>query len=121
MTRLLSVGIALALIASSECVLAQGHVLMTPELIEANRKFTTYAPFPQYSASAQAHHLEGSGLFLLHLRSDGSVSRVDVVQSTGHRELDDACISTYRQWRFRQNFAAKAHKVKIPVTFKMPG
>jgi TonB family protein len=59
-------------------------------------------------------------MFLLHVRNDGTVSRVEVVQSTGHRELDDACISAYSQWRFRKDFAAKAHKVKIPVTFANP-
>jgi TonB family protein len=106
-----------ALIVSSLELLAQGHVIMTPELTDAMRRFTTYAPFPQYSASARAHHLQGSGWFMLHVRSDGTVERVDVVQSTRHRELDDACISAYRQWRFRKEFAAKAHKVKIPVTF----
>ena len=59
-------------------------------------------------------------MVLLHVRSDGTVSKVDVLQSTGHRELDSASVSVYRQWRFRKDFAAKAHKVKIPVTFANP-
>jgi TonB family protein len=120
MSRVLSFAIALAVIASSPHVLAQGHVIMTPQLREANRKFTTYAPFPEYPASARAHRLQGSGMYLLRLRRDGTVERVDIVQSTGHRELDEACLSAYKQWRFRQDFAAKAHKVKMPVTFANP-
>jgi TonB family protein len=120
MSRALSLAIALAIVASSPHALAQGHVVMTPALLEANRKFTTYAPFPDYPASARAHHLQGSGMYLLQVRRDGTLERVDIVQSTGHRELDEACISAYKQWRFRHDFAAKAHKVKIPVTFANP-
>jgi TonB family protein len=120
MSRTLFFAIALAVIASLPDLLAQGHVIMTPQLVDEMRRFTTYAPFPQYSVSARAHHLRGSGWFMLHVRSDGTVERVDVVQSTRHRELDDACISAYMQWRFRKDFAAKTHKVKIPVTFANP-
>jgi TonB family protein len=120
MSRVLSFAIALAVIASSAHVRAQGHVIMTPQLREANRKFTTHAPFPEYPRSARAHRLQGSGIYLLHLRGDGTVERVDIVQSTGHRELDEACLSAYKQWRFRQNFAAKTHRVKMPVTFTLP-
>src|SRR5262249_60217948 len=104
---------------SSSNVFAQGHVIMTPELLDANRKLTTYAPLPQYPASALARHVEGSGIFLLHLRGDGMVERVDIVQSTSHRDLDEACLSVYRQWRFVPSFAAKVHKVKMPVTFSL--
>jgi TonB family protein len=74
---------------------------------------------PVYSAAARARHLEGSGLFLLHLRSDGTVESVEVLKSTGQPELDQACVAAYRQWHFRQNIAATVHKVKIPMTFKM--
>ena len=56
---------------------------------------------------------------MLFLRSDGTVERVDIVKSTGYRELDDLCVATYKQRRFRQSFAAKTHKVKMPVTFKI--
>jgi periplasmic protein TonB len=84
-----------------------------------NRRFTTYAPLPQYPASALTRHVEGNGMFLLKLRSDGTVERVDILQSTGHRDLDDTCLSVYKQWRFRPSFAAKVHNVKIPVTFSL--
>jgi TonB family protein len=111
---------ALALIVSSLGLFAQGHVIMTPELADQLRKYTTYAPAPQYPASARAHGLQGSGTFYMYVRSDGAVSRVTVHQSTGYRELDKACISAYSQWHFRKEFAAKIHKVKIPVTFANP-
>jgi TonB family protein len=120
MSRALLFPVALAALASSPAVVAQGHVIMTPQLVDAMRRFTMYTPLPEYPSSARAHHMQGDGMYLLHVRSDGTVERVDVVESTGHRELDNACVAAYRQWRFRRDFAAKAHKVKIPVTLANP-
>jgi TonB family protein len=117
---LLSV-IGVVIVQSSLQLYAQGpHGIRVPQLLEANNKFTTFAPLPGYPLGAEARHLEGNGMFLLHVRSDGSVSRVDIVQTTGHRELDEECISVYGLWRFRTDFAAKTHRVKLPVTFKLP-
>jgi TonB family protein len=110
--------VAFVVIGSFPDVFGQGHTLMTPHLLEMTRKFTVYAPYPDYPASALGRHLHGDGIFLLHVRGDGSVSRMDILKSTGHRELDDACLSVYSQWRFRKDFAAKVHNVKMPVTFK---
>jgi TonB family protein len=120
MARALLIAIALSVLASPPRVIAEGHVILTPQLVDAMRRFTTYAPLPDYPKLARAHHMQGNGMYLLHVRTDGAVERVDVVESTGHRELDDACVAAYRQWRFRRDFAAKAHKVKIPVTFANP-
>jgi TonB family protein len=119
MKHALLFAIVVVMVQPSQQLLAQGHVIRTPQLLEADHKFTTFAPLPGYPVAAQARHLEGNGIFLLHVRSDGSVSHVDIVQSTGHRELNDVCISVYGLWRFRTDFAAKTHKVKIPVTFKL--
>ena len=116
MFRTLSLAIALGVVASAPHLAAQRQ---TPEFLEATRKFTAYAPLVQYPPSARAQHLQGSGIYLLHLHSDGTVERVDIVKSTGYRELDDVCVATYKKWRFRQNFVAKTHKVNIPVTFTM--
>jgi TonB family protein len=113
MTRLL---VALAAIGTATSAAAQ---YISPELAAINRKYTTYSPTPEYSVSARARHLEGSGLFMLHLRPDGSVQYVEVLKGTGQQELDEACVSAYKRWRFRQNIAARAKKLKMPVTFKM--
>jgi len=120
MRCVLSFAVAIGLIASARAALAQGHVVMTPEFVEANRKYTTYAPLLHYPASALARRAQGSGIYLLSLRSDGTVERVDIVKSTGYRELDDLCVATYKQWRFRQSYVAKVRKVKMPVTFTLP-
>ena len=120
MKHALLFAITVVMVQASLQLYAQGpHGIRTPQLLEAKNKFTTFAPLPGYPPGAEARHLEGNGMFLLHVRSDGSVSRVDIVQSTGHRQLDEVCISVYGLWRFRTDFAAKTHEVKIPVTFKL--
>ena len=120
MKQALLSAIAVVIVQSSLQLYAQGpHGIRVPQVLQANNKFTTFAPLPGYPRGAEARHLEGNGMFLLHVRGDGSVSRVDIVQSTGHRELDEECLSVYGLWRFRTDFAAKTHEVKIPVTFKL--
>lgn len=120
MFRALLFAVGLCIITSASQVLAQGHVTMTPGLLRYIHNSTTYAPFPQYDTFALVHQFEGSGIFLLHLRSDGTVSHIDIVKSTGHLELDEDSISALRQWRFRQSVAEKAREVKIPVMFDLP-
>src|SRR5215831_5132772 len=76
------------------------------------RSVAVYAPEPQSPIGARRRDWEGSGLFLCHIRLDGSVSSVTVVQSTGHEMLDQAGISAFQRWRFQPE-PLKA--VKIPL------
>jgi hypothetical protein len=86
MKHALLLAIAAVMVQTSPQLYAQGpHGIRTPQLLEANNKFTTFAPLPGYPLGSEARHLEGNGMFLLHVRNDGSVSRVDIVQSTGHQ------------------------------------
>ena len=75
---------------------------------------------PEFPAEAQAQRLEGSGIFVLHLRhSNGRVRAVEVQKSTGHKILDDAAIAKFMTLQFNPQTVAT---VKIPVEFKMqPG
>jgi TonB family protein len=59
-----------------------------------------YAKTPDYPADARDRHLTGSGAFALHVRPDGSVERVETLQSIGHSSLDRAAIAAFRVWRF---------------------
>lgn len=76
-----------------------------------------YGPKPEYPSSARSRHFEGSGVFMLHLRRDGTVESVRTLKSTGHRQLDDSAITALRQWRFHPG----ATKVKVPVAFGTHG
>jgi len=73
---------------------------------------------PEYPYWSRSRHHVGRGLFILHVRPDGTVRSVEVAKSTGYAELDDSGIAAFRRWRFRPNTVTK---VKIPLTFTMQG
>ena len=76
-----------------------------------------FAPKPDYAWSAQTNHVQGSGIFQLHIRADGTVASVEMIQSTGWRDLDRSSTTGFSRWRFRP--LGRAAMVKIPVTFTM--
>ena len=78
------------------------------------KAFAVYAPPPQVPDIARAKRMAGSGLFLSRVRPDGSVSRVDVLRSTGHAELDSAVVSAFSKWRFKPGTVSE---VRTPVNF----
>jgi len=81
--------------------------------------YATFAAKPYYPYFARARHVEGSGVFQLHIRADGTVSSVETVQSTGCRELDDSATGAFSKWRFQP--PGRPTKVKMPITFSMHG
>jgi TonB family protein len=90
----------------------------TPAIVVKRAKdVVIYAPKPDYPLAARSRRLEGSGIFLLHLRLDGTVQSVEVFKSTGHSELDDSAIAAFSRWRFHPG----PTKVKIPLAFTMRG
>jgi len=74
-----------------------------------------YSPMPLYPRIAWVRN-EGSGLFLLSLRPNGTVSAVAVERSTEYRELDAAAIKALKQWRFQAE--ASVTQVRIPINFR---
>src|SRR2546428_3450039 len=81
--------------------------------------YATYAVKPEYPYFARSRHMQGSGVFQLHIRADGTVSSVETVQSTGCRELDDSATGAFSKWRFQP--PGRPTKVKMPITFSMHG
>ena len=75
-----------------------------------------YGPRPEYPVEARRRNLQGSGMFILRVRPDGTVSRVDVQDSTGAPLLDQTAIATYSKWRFKPG---RVKAVRIPVHFTM--
>lgn len=75
-----------------------------------------YAPMPVYPKRPRFD--EGKGLFLLRLRSNGTVSAVEVERSTGAREFDLAASKALINWRFPANTNCTC--VHIPIRFKRP-
>ena len=68
--------------------------------------------------AARDQHLEGSGLYRLNIKPDGTVASVTVLKSTGHGLSDDAAVDAFRQWRFRPG---ALHALKLPINFTLKG
>ena len=104
------------------------------------RSMVSYAPSPVYPYAARAQRLVGSGVVDLDIdRQSGRVKSARIEKSTGHKILDSAALTAYKQWRFnprkmQQNYEQAAlrlggtrpppsdvWKLKIPITFTMPG
>jgi TonB family protein len=101
------VGVVLLLAAS---------VAFADSISKLRREVLIYAPAPEYPYKARLHYLQASGSFILRVRSDGTVARVDVEDSTGAPLLDQTVIATYSKWRFKPG---RAKAVRVPVSFTM--
>src|SRR4051794_39591270 len=108
----------------SVCALLLVAVSITPSLATASTAIppdadtALRAPRPEYPAAARARGVEGRGFFIMHIRPDGTVWRVEIKKSTGHRMLDDAAVKAFMQWRFHPG---KHNAVGTPVNFTMHG
>ena len=75
-----------------------------------------YAPRPVYPYIARYQRWEGKGLFILYVRTDGTVSAVGVLESTGFKMLDMAGAAAFIKWRFPPRSISR---VRIPLRFTM--
>ena len=75
-------------------------------------------PQPPYPYEARAHHITGSGVCVVTIGPDGSVTDAVMAQSIGNNLLDQSALSTFKRWKFRPGTVSK---VKIPITFTMAG
>ena len=83
------------------------------------KALAVYAPRPTYPYEARARRQTGAGVASLVVDpSTGVVKNAEMARSTGHKILDDASLSAFRQWRFRPGLVAM---VNIPITFTMGG
>jgi TonB family protein len=89
------------------------HVRAADRAVAKSR--IVYGPRPVIPEIARAHHLRGAGVFLCRVRQeDGSVTKVTVVQSTGHGILDSATVAALSKWRFQPHTVTT---VRIPMTY----
>ena len=50
--------------------------------------------------------------------SSGQVTSARILDSTGHKILDDAALKAFRQWRFKPGATSEVH---IPISYGMRG
>jgi TonB family protein len=75
-----------------------------------------YSPQPRYPYEARLNRWEGTLSLELLVRSDCTVRRAKVVQTSGHPLLDRCAVEAFLQWRFK---AGIADHLRIPVTYSL--
>ena len=81
------------------------------------KKLLVEAPTPPYPIAYRARRLTGTGSYWLHFNTKtGRVDAVKIVESTGHKELDNVAVSTFYQWRCRPG---QLDHAIIPATFTL--
>ena len=89
-----------------------------PPPTELNAYFTKAYP-PKYPEIAKAWHKSGKGWFRLSIdRSNGKVTEIKVLQSTGVKILDDSIAATFLQWKAKPNMLDHA---VIPFEYARSG
>lgn len=77
-------------------------------------------PEPRYPAEARRRGWEGSVLLVARVAPDGACLDARVVESSGHRSLDEAALEAVRRWTFtpalRDGSPVEA-EVEVPVNF----
>ncbi len=81
-----------------------------------NAAYVIHMEHPTYPFELRQFHIDGTGLFLLHVRPDGSVQSVETVQSTGNSNLDESAKAAFLRWRFRPG---RSMNVKMAATFSL--
>ena len=85
----------------------------SPAPTAGGKLLATYAPAPHVPAEARKH-LAGAGICVLYIRDDGTVSRAEMLKSTGQPILDKASIDAFSKWRF---IPGSIKNVKIPINY----
>jgi TonB family protein len=74
-----------------------------------------YAPAPAFPPRAAQPGASGTGRFRLSFDTQGNVTNIQLVQSTGNRIFDESAINTLRQWKCAPG---QGGAVTVPVTFR---
>ncbi len=73
-----------------------------------------HAAWPPDSVGVRVSRRLKVGVFLLGVLSDGTVAKVEILQSTGHRGMDGDVVRAFMKWRFRPNSVSE---VRVPAFY----
>lgn len=95
-----------------------------PAVVEAPRFNAAYLnnPPPPYPPAARRRGMEGQVIVRAEVQSDGTCSRAELKQGSGHGLLDQAALEAVKKWRFvpaRKGNQSVAAWVDVPITFKL--
>ena len=74
------------------------------------------APMPKQTLEMIGYLRLKIGVFLLTVADDGTVSNIEILQSTGHRRPDDEIIRALKRWRFRPG---SVRQVRVPSYYTL--
>ncbi|MBX3724565.1 MAG: energy transducer TonB [Xanthomonadales bacterium] len=77
---------------------------------------------PHYSVVARNRGMQGEAVLRVLVGDDGQVRTIEVLSSSGHRELDQAALLAVRAWRFSaaiEQGRPVAAWVQVPVSFRL--
>ena len=79
---------------------------------------------PEYPAEAIRRKMKGRVVLKIEIASDGVVTRVAVVSSSGHKILDEAAIKAVKLWRAepvpKEDKRSENRTVRVPLVFSLP-
>jgi protein TonB len=114
---------------SSQAPVARASEWQGPPAPETAPQAAVLAPVPladnappQYPAAARRAGEEGLVLVRARVLADGSVAEVELAQSSGHAQLDDAALSAVAGWRFQpalRDGRAVAQGIELPIRFRL--
>lgn len=91
-------------------------------MLVSQPKFKIKPVSPSYPRAARRKGLEGEVLVEVWLDKNGKQLKRDIIKSSGVSSLDKAALSAIKKWQFnayQDNGTAIAHRVHIPITFKL--
>ncbi|MGC9403561.1 energy transducer TonB [Vibrio genomosp. F10] len=92
-----------------------------PKLVK-KPTFETRPSAIDYPRSAKRRNIQGVVLVEVWLDPEGDQTKLTIVSSSGHQILDSAALKGISEWQFRHHKndgQAIAHRVQIPINFKL--
>ncbi|MBE4423022.1 energy transducer TonB [Vibrio parahaemolyticus] len=86
--------------------------------------FVSQPTQPRYPRSAQRRGIEGAALYEVWLDENGNQIKHVLLESSGTESLDASALRAIKQWQFTPHILGGlkvAHRVQIPVRFKLEG
>ncbi len=79
-------------------------------------------PAPEYPALAHRRGWEGTVLLRVHVLASGKPGEIQLQNSSGRQQLDDAALAAVKRWSFvpaKQGEVAVDGWVSVPIEFKI--
>lgn len=100
---------------------AKAGVIDVPQLVSESRFAKTPQP-PSYPRLAKRKGIEGTVVYEVWLDENGKQIKIKLKDSSGTKMLDKAASKAIAQWKFlpyKVNGLAVAHRVYVPIKFKL--